>query len=328
MGESGARAAERAIASLEVARNELRGVVGPLSTEHALQIRYLLDHLGVRVGALAEDRLNGRLSGVRVQSSAEAAVEPPLTLLTLPPEVLAHIISHLEAPADYLTLVRVCWQLRGLPAPRVVSPVECAVRERSTRHGVSVPSELAQKSSSWLHTLLQPERERQALVRCSPLAASEFHSAAVSSAGQLLVWGLLPDDERVELANSEAGLEFPLGAIDGLLGTPMRPYETMGGVLPRVVPGLANVRIRAVATGHVHTLAVSCKVGAVGEPRAFERSCRAPCARARACPFRLAPASASHPSLARPCAPAARERCSARMPSARAPGLRLTLRPP
>ncbi|KAG8459793.1 hypothetical protein KFE25_014356 [Diacronema lutheri] len=210
------------------------------------RLRLLINALRAQLDALACQRDGAGCA------AASGEADERLTLLKLPPELIVHVLSFIEAPADFARISRVCWQLHGAPAPPVFSPVERAIRERAARRGLHpLPSRLAPHTRSWTETLLRAERERLAICHCAPLSAAVAHAAAINEAEHLVTFGVL------EPNGDFTGVELDDEETTGLLGTGMRRMDDGEVIQPTVVRGLSNVCVRTVSAGRAHTLVVS-----------------------------------------------------------------------
>ncbi|EOD04355.1 hypothetical protein EMIHUDRAFT_221135 [Emiliania huxleyi CCMP1516] len=127
------------------------------------------------------------------------------------------------------------------------------MRERTARRGgeVPLPSGLRRRETT-VQALCRGER-RDCFQRQNKIAAGDYHSVFVSEEGRLMTCGThsFRDNPQPILGHSELDDE---------------DLQVIGGdsvlVVPRPVAGLADVRVRTVATGYAHTLAVS-EAGAV-----------------------------------------------------------------
>lgn len=237
-------AADKVEAELATALTCLRTVApAELGAAQERRLRVLIEQLRAQVGALARERDDG------------AFVEPPPTLLTLPPELLVRILSFLEAPSDFARVACVCWRFRGMPSPPPMVPVESALRERAARLGLLLPSGPAPTMPSWTGALLRDERERQAISRASPFSAAAVHVASISAKERLVTFGLIESEFMDAVLDTE---RLEVYDVVGQLGHGVRrPEDTVNVLEPSLVGHLCNVPLRSVSAGLLHTVVVS-----------------------------------------------------------------------
>ena len=144
--------------------------------------------------ALAHDLLAlapERPAAAPVAGAAQAAAAEPLTLLSLPPELLVAVLQRL-GPHELARVDRVARAFRGPPPPP--SLVEQALRQRAAERGAVVPAALPAGEASWVQYLSWCDR-LAALPHSQRLAAGAWHSAFVDASGQLLTCGTEDEDE-------------------------------------------------------------------------------------------------------------------------------------
>jgi hypothetical protein len=125
---------------------------------------------------------------------AAAQAAEPLTLLSLPPELLVAVLQWLS-PHELARVERVARAFRGPPPPP--SLVEQALRQRAIERGADVPAALPAGEASWVQCLSWRDR-LAALPNTKLLAAGNNHTVFVDAAGQLLTSGQVQDDENEE----------------------------------------------------------------------------------------------------------------------------------
>ena len=178
-----------------------------------------------------------------VGAGAGGAAAATLLLTDLPNDVLTRVVSWLPTVEDIGRADCVCRAFhRGdsappPPPPPPISPVEEALRQRAAASGHRVPSELPDGESSWIQKLCWDERRRRHGER-AVVAGGMYHSAFVRGDGALLTCG-----------NSTLD-----GGRPGLLGHGESVERLQ---VPTVVPALRHVRIRSLAAGEYHTVAIA-----------------------------------------------------------------------
>ena len=169
--------------------------------------------------------------------AAQAAAAEPLTLLSLPPELLVAVLQWLS-PHELARVERVARAFHGPPPPP--SLVEQALRQRAAERGALVPAALPAGEASWVQYLSWRER-LASRPQTQWTGAGERHTAFIDEAGKLLTCGLedLDDDDYVGYGPDVRLLEVP---------TP--------------VPVLVGTRVVSVSSGDHHTLVLT-EAGAV-----------------------------------------------------------------
>ena len=180
-------------------------------------------------------------------ASTAAAIETR-GLVDLPIDVLIRIAVRLPRVEAVARLACTC---RDLHSPAFF---EAAMRERTARRGGEVPLPSGRRRRETMVQALCRGERRDCFQRQNKIAAGDYHSVFVSEEGRLMTCGThsFRDNPQPILGHSES--------LDG------EDLQVIGGdsvlVVPRLVAGLADVRVRTVATGYAHTLAVS-EAGAV-----------------------------------------------------------------
>jgi len=181
----------------------------------------------------------------RLASSAASTPGYPAapTLLLLPPELLAVILSTLDTRSLALLAAtcRPLWLDTPTPAsgPRDIGPVEAELRQRDGARGLEVGSSLPEGSTSWVSCLLKRGR-RDAQKRQAPLAAGMQCNIFVDAGGRLLTCGWNGDGVQLlgHAVDPDANVYFEIGS-------------------PTPVPTMQDTRIVSVATSGEHCLALS-----------------------------------------------------------------------
>ena len=180
-------------------------------------------------------------------AASTAAAIATRGLIDLPIDVLIRIAVRLPRVEAVARLACTC---RDLHSPAFF---EAAMRERTARRGGEVPLPSGRRRRETMVQALCRGERRDRFQRQNKIAAGDYHSVFVSEEGRLMTCGThsFRDNPQPILGHSELDDE---------------DLQVIGGdsvlVVPRPVAGLADVRVRTVATGYAHTLAVS-EAGAV-----------------------------------------------------------------